>query len=62
VSAVTLAEGWNGTKWTIESTPDPSGFSFPNAISCRAIADCISAGEYFPNGGGTTDTLAYRYH
>jgi hypothetical protein len=59
VSGVTLAEGWNGSTWTIESTPAPNGYSFPLAISCTAVT-CTSAGEYFPNDGGTTDNLAYQ--
>jgi len=55
-----LAEGWNGSTWTIESTPAPNGYSFPLGISCTAVTTCTSAGEYFPNDGGTTDNLAYQ--
>jgi hypothetical protein len=54
-----LAEGWNGSTWTIETTPAPDGPSAPEAISCTAVTACTSTGEYFPNDGGTTASLAY---
>jgi hypothetical protein len=51
-----------GALWTIETTPAPNGKSVPEAISCTAVTTCTLTGEYFPNDGGTTDSLAYQLH
>jgi hypothetical protein len=44
----TLAEAWNGTSWTPQSTPDPAGaYSAElSAVSCPAAGSC-EAGGYF---------------
>lgn len=41
----TLAETWNGTSWSIQGTPNPSGASFSAffGVSCRSTA-CLSVG------------------
>lgn len=43
----TLAELWNGTSWSIQSTPNPSGDSFPelNGVSCTAVNACMAVGN-----------------
>jgi hypothetical protein len=44
---VTLAERWNGTSWTIQSTPNPSGaqsFSVLSGVSCTAPGTCEASG------------------
>jgi hypothetical protein len=43
-----LAESWNGTRWTIEPTPNPeaeNGSSL-KAVSCSASDACTAAGDY----------------
>ncbi len=39
----TLAEGWNGTKWVIDSTPKISTGSALSGVSCKS-AQCIAGG------------------
>jgi hypothetical protein len=43
----TLAENWNGTKWTIQSTPNPTGDdSSLSGVSCVSPTACMAVGEY----------------
>jgi hypothetical protein len=59
---VTLAEGWNGTTWTIEPTPNPSGATFSRllGVSCLSTTACTAAG-YATNGSGVDVPLAMRW-
>ena len=52
VTSLTLAEVWNGTSWSLRSTPsNPSaGQNVLNGVSCRASHVCTAV--------GTTDDLA----
>jgi hypothetical protein len=48
---LTLAEVWNGTAWTIQPTPDPSGAGAGkngnlNGVSCTASTACTAVGFY----------------
>jgi hypothetical protein len=45
---LTLAEIWNGTAWTVQSTPNPAGArnSLLAAVSCPSSTTCISIGNY----------------
>jgi hypothetical protein len=57
---VTLAEHWNGKRWTIEHTSNPAGpkvFSSLNAVSCTARSVCTAVG-YYTNNAGKEMTLA----
>jgi hypothetical protein len=43
----TLAEHWNGTRWAIQHTPNPSGgqfFRFLGGVSCTAPGACEAVG------------------
>lgn len=43
--ARTLAESWNGRRWSAGSTPNRSGRSnFLNGVSCVSSSDCTAAG------------------
>jgi hypothetical protein len=55
---VTLAEVWNGTKWAVQATPNPSGsvITFLDGVSCTAAAACEAVGTSF--GAGAHKTLA----
>jgi hypothetical protein len=60
---VTLAERWNGSEWSIQSTPNPSGAteSFLEDVSCSSATACIAVGWY-KNSAGTDVTLAERWN
>jgi hypothetical protein len=58
-----LVERWNGTAWTVQSTPTPSGAaaSYLNGVSCTSASACTAVGQYV-TGAGTTATLAERWN
>jgi hypothetical protein len=60
---VALAERWNGTEWSIQSIPDPSGATetFVESISCTSSTACTAVGNY-KNSAGTEVTLAQRWN
>jgi hypothetical protein len=61
-TGVTLAERWNGTRWTVQKTPNPAHGknSSLNGISCATATGCIAVGN-FTNRTGTSVPLAERY-
>jgi hypothetical protein len=58
----TLAEGWNGSTWAVQATPNPSGSATSNlnGVSCTSASACIAAG-YWNNSANFQRTLAERY-
>jgi hypothetical protein len=52
-----LAEGWNGTSWTQQSTPNPAGSAGTGlgGVSCRSADFCVAVGGATFSG---TETLA----
>ncbi len=45
----TLAEAWNGDKWSVEPTPSPggtAGVSSLAGVSCTSAVLCVAAGDY----------------
>jgi hypothetical protein len=43
-----VAEAWNGTSWTIQNTPTPSGagyYSQFNGVSCTSATACTAVGK-----------------
>lgn len=59
---VTLAERWNGTKWTVQSTPNPkSDNSYLNAVKCPAPKTCMSVGQY-EDSSRNYEVLAARWN
>jgi hypothetical protein len=56
-NTVSLAEVWNGTTWTIQPTPNPSGPTFNplNGVSCTSSTACTAVGDGFAeNWNGTS--------
>jgi hypothetical protein len=62
-TVVTLAERWNGTEWTVQSTPNPSGATESRfeSVSCSTSTACSAVGSY-KNSSGTQVTLAERWN
>jgi hypothetical protein len=56
---VSLAERWDGTSWTIQSTPNPIGSSFVylRGVSCTTPSACTAVG-FYTNSAGSQVTLA----
>lgn len=56
-SIQTLAEKWNGTSWSIQGTPNPSGSTFSSlfGVSCQSTT-CMGVG-WSTDGSGVDTTL-----
>jgi hypothetical protein len=57
-----LAERWDGTSWTIESTPSPPGatLTYLYSVSCDAVDSC-TAGGFYRNAAAVDVTLAMHW-
>ncbi len=55
---MTMAESWNGTTWTLQSTPDAAGTTdnFLTGVSCPSPGVCTASG--YANTSSGTQTLA----
>jgi subtilisin family serine protease len=61
----TLAESWNGSEWTLQTTPNPEGktFSSLTAIACSSTTACTAVGKARPESAETNMvTLAERWN
>jgi len=56
-----LVERWNGTRWSIVSSPSPTGatYSFLHGVSCSTSTRCFAVGFY--DKGSASKTLVERY-
>ncbi|MGN6254349.1 MAG: hypothetical protein ACTHO8_05130 [Solirubrobacterales bacterium] len=62
-AAKTVAESWNGTEWSLQSTPNPTGSSSSPlvAVSCTSSIACTAVGSGTPGSTGEqSGTLALR--
>lgn len=61
---VTLAESWNGSTWSIQSTPNRTGATgnILLGVSCTSSTACTAVGGDFPSGGGPQETLVERWN
>ena len=59
-TTVTLAEAWDGTSWTKQSTPNPAGGNSPTllGVSCPAASFCEAVGGYSTGAPSTGVMLA----
>jgi hypothetical protein len=50
--AGTLAEKWNGTKWSVITTPNPKGATGADlaGVACTSATNCLAVGRYFMPG------------
>src|SRR5260221_2924921 len=60
---LTRAYRYNGTTWTLQSTPNPSGSaeSVLQDVSCASETSCMAAGSQ-EDAEGTTRTLAEKWN
>jgi hypothetical protein len=59
-----LAERWNGTRWTIQPTPNPvAAFQITlDSVACPAHHSCTAVGDYGVAGtGGERVTLGLQW-
>ena len=47
----TLAEFWNGSRWSVVPSPNGPGFTWLWGVSCAATDACNAAGLYFAKAG-----------
>jgi hypothetical protein len=59
-ASVTLAEAWNGSTWTLQTTTNPNGNGELMSASCTAASSCFAAGDYA--GSGATLGLVERWN
>jgi len=57
-SDTTFAEQWNGTFWSVSTTPNftAPGDDHLEAVSCTSSSFCAAVGNNFQSGPGSTDT------
>jgi hypothetical protein len=53
----TLAEHWDGTSWTVETTPSPATFSSLFSVSCTSATHCVAVGADSATATGSVHTL-----
>jgi hypothetical protein len=56
-NTLALAEGWNGSAWTIVAAPTRSNQSNLTGVSCTGPTSCVAVGYYLPNGSTSYRTL-----
>jgi hypothetical protein len=56
-----LAERWNGTRWSVQAMPNPAGADnlFMSGVSCTSRVHCTAVGGYIK--GSTETPLAERW-
>lgn len=59
----TLAESWNGTTWSLQTSADPAGArsSVLNGVACASTSACTAVGSYV-DSSGVTRTLAESWN
>jgi hypothetical protein len=59
----TLAEHWNGSAWTVQATPNPSGSLGTQllAVACPSVKSCIAVGQNTGSSGPSV-VLAERWN
>jgi Subtilase family len=58
-----LAEGWNGSAWSLQSIPPPpSGTGTLTDVSCTTSTACTAGGYYFKTASSTDEPFAERWN
>jgi hypothetical protein len=61
-SSQMLVESWDGTTWSINTTPNEDGSDFLDAVSCTGSESCVAIGVYNDSSTGLTETLAESWN
>jgi hypothetical protein len=63
-TGASLAETWNGQRWTLQPFPVPADSSGAGltAVSCPSFSFCEAVGSYFDNSTGANVTLAAAWN
>jgi hypothetical protein len=60
----TLAEKWNGTKWSVVTSPNPAGSDGARlgGVACTAATSCLAVGNYRDGTSGDTLPMAEKWN
>lgn len=58
----TLAEHWNGSRWSVVSTPNKSGFTQLEDVTAISSDNVWAVGFYVPSGGSHPKTLIEHWN
>ena len=58
----TLAEHWNGSKWSIVKSPNPAKYSKLTAVSCATAKNCYAVGSTAPSVKSTATMQTLIVH
>src|SRR5271165_289684 len=63
-ASASLAETWNGSKWTLQPFPVPAGSSSPelSQVSCTSAKFCEAVGSYTDDSDFNTSPLAAAWN
>lgn len=53
----TVVEAWDGTAWSLESSPNPSAGGLLDAVSCGSSQTCTAVGAGHDEGGVTATLI-----
>jgi hypothetical protein len=56
-----LAERWNGTRWSIQATPNPSPGGLLAGVSCTSVTACTAVGNLNGTASAGSTTLVERW-
>ena len=54
-----IAERWNGSTWSVVSTPNPGSLDYLNSVSCTAVG-CTAVGDYSSASSGLALALHWN--
>jgi len=58
---ITLAEQWNGSRWSVQPTPNPIQLDQFTGVSCWSNSSCVAVGDYTNRAGTATLPLVERW-
>ena len=60
----TLADKWNGTTWTVVTSPNPAGSAGArlDGVACTAAKNCLAVGDFRDGTSGDTLPTAEKWN